>query len=859
MRHIYMFLLLLFLIHIALGQGFDFGDAPDGGLFYPTLAGSDGARHRQNQNAPLWLGAAVDYEKHAGQSRDCSGDDKDNSDDEDGVIFHSSLRENAATQITVKVHGQGGYLNAWIDYINDHTWQENFEHVLVNIAVKQGNNTLSIQSPLNDPAGCCPPGIKTARFRLSSQPDLRPGGEAPDGEVEDYKIEMVAAISIPTTYDFGDAPDPSYPTFIQNDGARHRLTAFDIYLGKETPDPDFSNSINDPNASVDNNAGGDDLAHNDDEDGIVFEQPLKAGHSAQIGVTVSSACYLFGWIDFNQNGSWADPQDQIFSAIPLTNAGEHSLTCNVPPDAATGETYARFRVSSKNDLDYCGLAPDGEVEDYKIKVQGAVDIEVVTTPALSVVQNQHHRYSITAINKSNTTAANNITIRNEWPDEALAFLSASPVRGVYQNHEWNIKNLQPQQTIKCEIDFRTLANAGKVYKNRICLDSSSCFPADKNSDNNCSTTLFTVTPDSSRVELALHAVENCHHPQKNEGKLVFEIKARVKDDGRVAVGKLQGSIVSDENLPALVSEPETDIRYKRGLRTEQGYSGSEIFHLHASDSLYKVLEFSYTHSSLNQTTLSNPPLILDNTWTMILNVQIEYDLSDKISTFTWTDLGHTCLVRTPEGRTITGIRGDDLGDLLYPIELSLFTAGVKGNGVELNWTTRSETNNAGFYLYRSTAEQGRYNRINEQMIAGAGSSTKSRTYTYMDKKIENGAMYYYKLADVDLNGRVRMHEAVKAGPVRANGFVLEQNYPNPFNPQTTISFHVYKKGKCTLSIYNIKGQLIRQLVSDYLQPGMHSVVWKGTDNHGRVVPSGMYIYRMQMHGKVLTKKLEFIK
>ena len=76
------------------------------------------------------------------------------------------------------------------------------------------------------------------------------------------------------------------------------------------------------------------------------------------------------------------------------------------------------------------------------------------------------------------------------------------------------------------------------------------------------------------------------------------------------------------------------------------------------------------------------------------------------------------------------------------------------------------------------------------------------------------------------------------------------NYPNPFNPTTTISFSVTQTSSfITLEIYNIKGQKVKQLVSDQLSAGQHSIVWNGDDRSGKSVGSGVYLYKLNVNSK----------
>jgi hypothetical protein len=89
--------------------------------------------------------------------------------------------------------------------------------------------------------------------------------------------------------------------------------------------------------------------------------------------------------------------------------------------------------------------------------------------------------------------------------------------------------------------------------------------------------------------------------------------------------------------------------------------------------------------------------------------------------------------------------------------------------------------------------------------------------------------------------------------------LLSQNYPNPFNPSTTIDFTLPSAGKVNVSVYNIKGQLVKTLVDGFLIEGSHSAVWNGIDSLHRPVSSGIYFYRIDAHGKSEVKKMLLMK
>ncbi len=92
-------------------------------------------------------------------------------------------------------------------------------------------------------------------------------------------------------------------------------------------------------------------------------------------------------------------------------------------------------------------------------------------------------------------------------------------------------------------------------------------------------------------------------------------------------------------------------------------------------------------------------------------------------------------------------------------------------------------------------------------------------------------------------------------------FALAQNVPNPFNPATTIRFSIpnHPDAKVALVIYNTMGQRVRTLVEDTMDAGVRSVVWDGRDEHGRMVSSGVYLYRLTAGGRIQTRKMLLIK
>ncbi|MBD3376800.1 T9SS type A sorting domain-containing protein [candidate division KSB1 bacterium] len=88
---------------------------------------------------------------------------------------------------------------------------------------------------------------------------------------------------------------------------------------------------------------------------------------------------------------------------------------------------------------------------------------------------------------------------------------------------------------------------------------------------------------------------------------------------------------------------------------------------------------------------------------------------------------------------------------------------------------------------------------------------------------------------------------------------LAQNYPNPFNPTTTITFSLPEPGEVKLSIYDITGRLVKELVDDYKGAGIHNILWDARDNSGYKVASGVYLYRLETNGHAFSRRMMLLK
>jgi uncharacterized repeat protein (TIGR01451 family) len=385
----------------------DFGDAPDSALGppwdYPTLLADNGARH--GVVVSFRLGAQIDSEADGQPTADADGDDQvsgPNVDDEDGVTLPGFLVTCETASVTVNASA-AGKLDAWVDFDRDGSFELG-EKAIDNLALVAGNNPVNLAVPCSATATA----QTFARFRFSSAGGLAADDVAADGEVEDYPVAIRGL-------DFGDAADPTYPTLVASNGARHVVGGGGPILGAQVD----AEANGQPSAGAD----GDDLAGVDDEDGVTFTSPLIPGQSANVTVTASAPGVLNAWIDFNADGSFAQAGDQIFTNQAVV-AGPNLLTFAVPATASSNTaTVSRFRVATAGGLSFTGIADDGEVEDHAVSTAPVADLAITKTDGA-------------ATEVPGTTVTYTITVSNAGPDPITGATVTDTFPGVLSGVSW---------------------------------------------------------------------------------------------------------------------------------------------------------------------------------------------------------------------------------------------------------------------------------------------------------------------------------------------------------------------------------------------------------------------------------------
>jgi|ETNmetMinimDraft_5_1059913.scaffolds.fasta_scaffold06050_6 hypothetical protein len=88
---------------------------------------------------------------------------------------------------------------------------------------------------------------------------------------------------------------------------------------------------------------------------------------------------------------------------------------------------------------------------------------------------------------------------------------------------------------------------------------------------------------------------------------------------------------------------------------------------------------------------------------------------------------------------------------------------------------------------------------------------------------------------------------------------LGQNYPNPFNPVTTLVYELSEDALVSMSVHDLSGRLVKDLISEQQSAGHRTIKWNATNNSGQPVSAGVYLYKIQIGDMMQTKKMVLLK
>jgi hypothetical protein len=216
-----------------------------------------------------------------------------------------------------------------------------------------------------------------------------------------------------------------------------------------------------------------------------------------------------------------------------------------------------------------------------------------------------------------------------------------------------------------------------------------------------------------------------------------------------------------------------------------------------------------------------------------------------------------------------GFGSIDLDRAIYvtvPVELTLFTATMQMNNVNLIWRTETEINNLGFEIERKVLSNSLKSGIDNGwlkigFVPGHGTTTNPQDYFYHDDiSMISSTTFAYRLKQIDFDGNYEYSDVVLVENIAPKDFELKQNYPNPFNPSTSIRYEVGTQQIVVLKVYDILGEEIATLVNEEKSAGSYEIKFfaKGGSASGGDawnLTSGVYFYTLHAGSFIETKKM----
>jgi len=180
---------------------------------------------------------------------------------------------------------------------------------------------------------------------------------------------------------------------------------------------------------------------------------------------------------------------------------------------------------------------------------------------------------------------------------------------------------------------------------------------------------------------------------------------------------------------------------------------------------------------------------------------------------------------------------------------NLATAVIQNTELVQGWNTIELQNE---YTFENGQFFIAFVNVNNAPLIGLDADTQGNYYLSTDQGAiwNNQATGNLMVRALVVNGPVDNYDE-EIAPVVSN----VGNYPNPFNPQTTIRFNMSKAGNANVSVYNLKGQLVKTILSGNVEAGNKEIVWNGTDTQNNNVASGVYFFRVKTDNQTINRKM----
>ncbi len=187
------------------------------------------------------------------------------------------------------------------------------------------------------------------------------------------------------------------------------------------------------------------------------------------------------------------------------------------------------------------------------------------------------------------------------------------------------------------------------------------------------------------------------------------------------------------------------------------------------------------------------------------------------------------------------------------VEVASFTAVSETEGIRLRWQVTGASTALGFNLYRGPSEAEATQRLNPEPILGTS------VFSYLDRDVEPERTYVYKIAALEDSGHETWVGTVQGTAGAALRLSVKRPRPNPFDRQAEFSFTLPLPSPVRLTIRDVQGRRVREVIGRDLPAGPHSATWDGRDDRGRRAATGIYFAILEAGGTVVRTRVALLR
>jgi hypothetical protein len=197
-----------------------------------------------------------------------------------------------------------------------------------------------------------------------------------------------------------------------------------------------------------------------------------------------------------------------------------------------------------------------------------------------------------------------------------------------------------------------------------------------------------------------------------------------------------------------------------------------------------------------------------------------------------------------------------LPSINVPVEGTFYASLTEEGTATIRWSLAVLDGIEALRLYRATAEEGPYSCVHTEPLLPTAIGS------YEDDTLWPATTFWYELRARFSDGTEDVVGVTRASVTTGGtlAFAMRAPSPNPSFGDVGLSFDIPREaGEVTLAIYNVRGQLVRKLVEEPMEPGRHTLTWDARDHRGAPVSSGVYFMRLTTSFDSAAKKLIILR